>query len=357
LEGELLPRRSTPQRQQRRLSKIIGEGVLFANVRISRATGLRAIRARLYQTAYIDGPAVGHLIHDLELADLLEEDGSDPVVNDVTEMVLSVLMLCPCLQRYTMHGWTTNQSEFICLSRSAGTWITYLDISIRPDIDGVFPIINSFQNLQSLLLWLGDEPWQHSILHPIQNQGIRHMGWVSLAGDKPMLSFLSQCLFGPGCTLSIDLPGCEASVLNPIFSRNLFCELVLSIPTDSMASLSPDILRIPKLTFAHCPPPAHLFDHPYLPRELVIDDVVNYTEDDDFWEMMSALAGSQCRYETPTVLRICEDQDVIIDQFGQDEPSEFMSRLLPLAITLYGRGIVIVDKYGQDISSFIVNES
>jgi hypothetical protein len=328
----------------------IGETVLFENVRIWRADQLRAVRVRLYQGAYVDDCPVGRMIHGLKLGGLLEDDGSKPAVNDVTELVLSIVMLSPCLQQYTMCGWTMNQADFICLSQSAGASVTYLDVLLRSDADGIFPIINSFRNLKTFILELEDGPWVHSRSHPIQNNCLRRVSWTSYRGDEAMYSFLSQCSFGSYCVFSLNFAYATPSIslINPMFSTNLFSELTLSMPTECLAMLSSEVLQAPKLVFDSCPPPASLLNYPSLPREVVISNVNDYDEaaEDKFWLELTTLTESKRRYENTTSLKICHTRSP--DEV--DTHKKFMTRLLPLATVLSMRGLVVVDEQERKIS-------
>jgi hypothetical protein len=147
----------------------IGETVLFENVALSKADAVRALRIRLWESAYIQKTFVGHLVAGLELQGLKESNRRKQMMpaQEANDTILAILMLVPNLRRVTFRGWATGQTDLLVLMRAEGTSLTKLDLHVEAEHDGVFPVLNAFPHLNTLCLILGFGLWKHSHSHPL----------------------------------------------------------------------------------------------------------------------------------------------------------------------------------------------
>jgi hypothetical protein len=75
--------------------------------------------------------------------------------------------------------------------------------------------------------------------------------------------------------------------------------------------------------------------------------------EDIFWPALVILASSSRQTEQITTIKFGTSPNYELDWTAMDDFTHaFVDRLLPLAILLYQRGIVFVDKYRRDVSSF-----
>jgi hypothetical protein len=334
-----------------------GESVLFQDVVITNASQLSALRARLYTSAYKYNQPVGQLIRGLALHGLANEGwpGADMDIHTTNETILSIVMLTPCLGRYTVKSWSMNQCDFLCLKRLFSESLTYLDIHVWPVSDGddVFPVLNTFPRLDTLILTVIEEVgWTHSPAYPLQNMSVRRMTWSSPGADTPILAFLSQCKFGPGCELTLRLDEVEpenAALLNHLFSSNSLHLLEINMPAESLLELNPRFMEIPTINFVGCLPPVHLLEGAILPRTIII----SYLEDLDeasFWELLSSPAITTACKRTVTF----ELRHSSVIEFDWTEATgllvDFVERLTPLAAMLSRHNIHVIDKHGRDVA-------
>jgi hypothetical protein len=329
--------------------------VLFENVALSKADAVRALRIRLWESAYIQKTSIGHLVASLELQDLKESNRRKRTMSaqEANDTILAILMLVPNLSRFTFRGWATGQTDLLVLMRAAGTSLTKLDIYVEADYDGVFPVLNAFPHLSTLRLSLGPSSWEHSHSHPLCHQGLTHATWKCEGKDPDMLCFLSRCVFGLGCALTLVLPYVDSAtvhLLNPLFEANTFHELNFHLPTDGLALLNPiRIMATPKVIFDSFFPPACLLDGPHVQAKITIAGIDNYGPPKlyGFFAMLKTLEASPARsHDTPVAITLTH---LRTPPFSWTEDRFITMRVAPSARALVPRNILLLDHHGRTV--------
>jgi hypothetical protein len=329
--------------------------VLFENVALSKADAVRALRIRLWESAYIQKTSVVHLVAGLELQDLKESDRRKRTMaaQEANDTILAILMLVPNLRRFTFCGWSTGQTDLLVLMRAAGTSLTKLDLHVEAGHDGVFPVLNAFPHLNTLCLSLGFGLWKHSHSHPLFHRGLAHATWICVGKDPDMLRFLSRCVFGIGCALTLVLPlvdSATAHLLNPLFEVNTFHELNFQLPTEGLALLNPiKTMVTPKVIFESFFPPACLLDGPHVQAKITIAGIDKYSSSKlyDFFAMLKTLEASPARsHDTPVAITLA---NLRTPPFSWTEDQFITMRVAPMALTLVPRNILLLDHQGRTV--------
>jgi hypothetical protein len=143
--------------------------VLLETVVIKTSEQLTALCERLTSSAYIDDKPAGHMVRELLMQPAYDED-EDELHKEIYlfDTILSVLMQTPHIRTYDTFGSIPpTRSTFMCLSTLCAATLVELDVAIRPSMDGIFPVINSLQNLEALYLRCRNGPWTHSSARPL----------------------------------------------------------------------------------------------------------------------------------------------------------------------------------------------
>jgi hypothetical protein len=306
---------------------------------------LETLQTRLYENTYIHSKNLGRMIRTLDV---------DSRMSSAIESARTIILMAPCLHRYRFVGCYTEQPDLMTLSNMAAASLTHLEVTIESDVDGFFPIINSFVNLHSLVIGVDGDEWSHSSAHPLKINSLKHLSWRSESSDTEMPTFLSQLSLAPDAQVKLqmfEIPGTSATLLKPFFVRNTIRELELLMDPDIVSALMPEIMQCPEVIFNEYVPLFASQDIPHtgLPRKLTIKRI----EDEElFWDGLGTLVSLPPLIGRTMTLSISYTSKPDIDWLDlAADNAEFVARLLHHAIVLYRRGIIIVDKHGRDVSS------
>jgi hypothetical protein len=314
---------------------------------ISTGHRLGTLQTRLYESTYIDSKSLGRMIRALDV---------DLSISGSIESVRTIILMTPCLHRYRLVGSFTEQPDLMILSNMAAASLTHLDVTIESDIDGIFPIINSFVNLQNLVIDFEGNDWSHSSAHPLRINSLKHLSWMSESSDTEMPAFFSQSLLAPDAQVRLqifEVPDTSATLLKEFFKRNTIREIELLMDPGIVSALMPEIMQCPEVIFNEYVPLFASQDIPHtgLPRKLTIRMI----EDEDlFWEGLGALVSLPPLVGKTMTLSISYTSKPDIDwlDLGADN-ANFVAKLLHYAVVLYRHGIIVIDKHGRDVSSLL----
>jgi hypothetical protein len=181
--------------------------------------------------------------------------------------------------------------------------------------------------------------------------------------DNEMLRFFSRCIFGAGCKLSLylhTLSSESAPLLTPLFDLNTFSELTIYINQACMNVLAAQILRIPVVIFPLFAPAPSILDLGLLPRVVNLPFPTSLNYQKTFWDFVDAMLYSGHQYGNRVVIKIHhgdhgflidDDFDWLVGSNSTAAHAAFIRRLLPAAVALFKRGLVITDRYGRDVTS------
>jgi hypothetical protein len=272
------------------------------------------------------------------------------------ESVRTIILMAPCLHRYRFVGCYTEQPDLMILSNMAAASLTHLDVTIESDIDGIFPIINSFVNLHSLIIEVEGNDWSHSSAHPLRINSLKHLSWMSESSDTEMPAFLSQSLLAPDAQVRLqifEVPDTSATLLKPFFLRNTIREIELVMDPVFVSALMPEIMQCPEVIFNEYVPLFTSQDIPHtgLPRKLTIKRI----EDEDlFWDGLGALLSLPPLVGRTMTLSISYTSKPDIDWLDlAADNADFVAKLLHYAVVLHRSGIIVIDKHGRDVSSLM----
>jgi hypothetical protein len=168
-----------------------------------------------------------------------------------------------------------------------------------------------------------------------------------------MLRFLSRCVFGIGCAITLVLPlvdSATAHLLNPLFDVNTFHKLNFQLPTEGLALLNPiKIMATPKVIFESFFPPARLLDGPHMQAKITIAGIDNYCSSRlyDFFAMLKTLEASPARsHDTPVAITLA---NLRTPPFSWTEDQFITMRVAPMAFTLVPRNILLLDHQGRTV--------
>jgi hypothetical protein len=307
---------------------------------------LIALQKQLYENTYLRAKDTGRMIHTLDVRVF------DPGAKESVHMIV---LMTPRLRRYQVPGYYMGQPELATLSNMAAASLTRLEVTIQSEIDGIFPIINSFVNLHSLVVEVEGEDWNHSSAHPLKIHSLKYFSWYSETSDTKMPDLLSQVLLAPDAQVKLRLyqvTNTFAPLLKPFFVRNTIRQLELLMDPDLMCALMPEIMQCPEVIFNECVPPFASLDIADMafPRKITI----KYIEEEDlFWDALGALASLPPLVDKATTLSISYTSEPDIDWLDlAADNADFVARLVHHAVVLYRRGIIVVDKHGRGVSSF-----
>jgi hypothetical protein len=333
------------------------------HVSITNSLQLQQFRQRLCESDQLSGRPIGHMVRTLTMEGL-GSDADDTEVWDDRSMdaistVLSILLQVPCLQQYTLiEGWTTSQADLLCLATIA-TNLTSLNVKLDPEIDGFVPVLNKLRNLHRLFLQFNNSEWRQSTEPPIRLPAVTHFSWTSYEDAEDMLTLLSGTRLAQECHMVLEIGGVEPddmAILQPLFDSHRILTLQVALDNESMSLLVREIMRVPKVTFFGVVPQLFLWANQVLPSEIVIQLHYhdNGEKEEELFEVLSDLCmDSRLPLTHSTILKLqLPDRwewDWLERNAGADH-ALFVGNLLPLAVPLYHRGIVVVDKNGRDVS-------
>jgi hypothetical protein len=308
---------------------------------------LGALQTRLYENTYIHSKNLGRMIRTLDVGSRM---------STAIESVRTIILMAPCLHRYRFVGCYTEQPDLMILSNMAAASLTHLDVTIESDIDGIFPIINSFVNLHSLIIEVEGNDWSHSSAHPLRINSLKHLSWMSESSDTEMPAFLSQSLLAPDAQVRLqifEVPDTSATLLKPFFLRNTIREIELVMDPVFVSALMPEIMQCPEVIFNEYVPLFTSQDIPHtgLPRKLTIKRI----EDEDlFWDGLGALLSLPPLVGRTMTLSISYTSKPDIDWLDlAADNADFVAKLLHYAVVLHRSGIIVIDKHGRDVSSLM----
>jgi hypothetical protein len=156
------------------------------------------------------------------------------------------------------------------------TSLIALSTCVQINSDGVFPVINSFENLEYLNLdfmgsYVSGSGWEHSIDHPLSLLKLKTLFWGFGNDDENLFVFSSRCVLGPGRHLTIDFEDIgrheRMDLIRPLFTRNTFTRLTISATDPLITMFASEIMAVPKVEFKSVPPP-NILEVPSLPPYL-----------------------------------------------------------------------------------------
>jgi hypothetical protein len=316
---------------------------------VTEGSQLHTLQEQLHKSTDVHGSHLGRMIRILDVEVMME------CVQDALRVSL---VMMPQLHHFRLSGDFMEKPQLIVLSGMAAASLTVLEIMIPTDIDGIFPILNSFVKLHSLAIALEGDDWAHSVDAPLHIPTLQHLAWNSDIQDSSMAAFIAQSTLGPDCGLLLVLDQLQmdaAILLKPIFSRNTIREVEVVMEHEALAVLMPEIMKCSEVTFTSCIPPFACpnIAHTNLPDKLTIQASGNHA---GLWDALTALASLPSRVEKPMTLRVNYSNYPDVDWLSgasRSSNAEFFLRLLQFAIILHKRGIIVIDKHDRDVSSLM----
>jgi hypothetical protein len=340
--------------------KSIAEPLLWNTVVIDGLGAERRLmdlRANLFESVYVHHRHLGKMIRSLDV-DILREKKK---ASSIKESVRMIILMAPGLCRYRFRAYYMGQLDFITLSNMSAASLTHLEVTIHTKIDNIFPIINTFVTLHSLVIEIKGEEWRHSSAHPLNICSLKHLAWSSDSSDLRMAAFLSQSSLAPGAQVRLVLDCMiydiieSATLLKHLFLRNTIQEIEVITNSDLLSALMPQIMQCPEVIFCCYIPPFASQDlvHEALPRKITIKGTEREFEVDLLWDALDALASLPPLVDNTMTLIISFAFGPIDGWEPTAEHTGFVGRLLQHAVVLYRRGIIVIDKNGRDVSSLV----
>jgi hypothetical protein len=343
-------------------SQALTEVVLFSHVSFFDPDVLLMFERRLRESSMLCNQSnnVGHLVQILYTEDL--GTGGETIADDpdIIEAISSILLHTDCLRELTLMNITITRSQLTTLSRSCSTTLISLYIQIDPSADGVFPILNSLRNLKELGIEVNAGTWEHAIDYPLNVPTVIDACWcMAFPYQDDRLRFLSRCTFAAGCSLELvihELTPESVPIISPLFNRNMYRRLNLSLPQESLSVLLPDIREVPRLSFCMYMPPLSMLDMVSEVEEITFETPLarkGQRYETDFWNFLTQLShGDPLPKGKSTTVKIGYEQQSEFDWMsGSPDSKMLVEQLKPLATALLKRGIVVVDKAGCDVST------
>jgi hypothetical protein len=323
---------------------------------------LKAFKTRLLDGAYVDGKPIGHTIHELVLAfdDESYEEEADTPYTDVEAALIFIITQTPKLQTYDVSGEVpdTGIALLSCLSTISAANLITLDINIRSDEDGVFPVINSLRRLRKLFLRVlsSVREWIHDAARPLSIDGLKDVLWQFSTHSDDFLAFLAECWFGAEGDFELHMPKLQpekASMLLPLFARHAFTSIRLDLPSPAILPLASTIVNAQFLLLVNSTPPAGVL--PTLPAQLELCyPPTNQVDQEVFWDFLArpSVAPVSRRQAHRTIIYISYRQQYF-DWLGHIDSNYavFIGRLLRIAVGLYNCNIIIKDLRDRDVTS------
>jgi hypothetical protein len=330
------------------ITQSIAEPLLWDTLVIREERRLISLQTQLRENTYIHGKNTGRMIRTLDMRVFV-------IGAKISESVHMIILMTSRLRCYRNTGCFMGLPELMTLSNTAAVSLTHLELLIESGPDGIFPVMNSFVNLHSLVMDVDGDDWRHSRAHPLKIHSLKHLSWCSESSDTNMLAFLSQSSLAPDAQVKLqifEVFGASATLLKPFFARNTIRELELNMETDLVCALMPEIMQCSEVILNTIVPPFASQDTANMayPRKLTIKGI----EDEDlFWNELGALVSLPPLVGKTMTLSISYTSKPDIDWLDlAADNAGFVARLLHHAVILYRRGIIVVDKHDRDVSSF-----
>jgi hypothetical protein len=336
------------------------------NVRLETHPQLHAFKDRLLKGRYVDGKPMGHTVYSLSVP-FLPQDTSDEEDEEDWETrytkleraLFFILMQTPNLHTYDAPGLSLVASPAVISCLSATT-LTTIDINVHPNGDGLFPVINTLQNLRVARLRVKRGEWTHASTQPMSINGLEDVLWqfCHRESEEQFLPFLSKCWFGTGCgVLELKMPLLsldKASLLEPLFAAHAFKRIMLGLPAQALVLLGPHITKAEDLTlYNFMPPPGML---PVLPKELTLYFPSKDKEKQEaFWAFLArpSITPVGTKQQHSSAIFIFYADCYQFDWLAHRDADyvAFIGRLLRIAVGLSHCNITIKDVHGRDVTS------
>jgi hypothetical protein len=336
------------------------------NVRLETHPQLHAFKDRLLKGRYVDGKPMGHTVYSLSVpfvpqdtSDEEDEEDWETRYTKLERALFFILTQTPNLHTYDAPGLSLVASPAVISCLSATT-LTTIDINVHPNGDGLFPVINTLQNLRIARLRVKRGEWTHASTQPMSIDGLEDVLWqfCHRESEEPFLAFLSKCWFGTGCgvfelkmpLLSLD----KASLLEPLFAAHAFKRIMLSLPAQALVLLGPHITKAEDLTlYNFMPPPGML---PVLPKELTLYFPSQDEEKQEaFWAFLArpSITPVGTKHQRSSAIFIFYADCYQFDWLAHRDADyvAFIGRLLRIAVGLSHCNITIKDVHGRDVTS------
>jgi hypothetical protein len=324
------------------------------NIYISTPGRLEKLHQRLFDAEHRQKRSVGQMVRNLRITNGREMDWTN--LNSLNYVLLRIILHLPRLDRYFMDAMTTIQTHLIAMSRIAVD-LTSLTIFVDSEGPGICEVINGMQKLRSLSLEFNNDTWQLAPEYPIQLSTVTHVSWIAPGTERAMLLLLSRCRFADECHMNIRVVEASpdrVSVLQQFFQAHTILSLKIAMPADSLSVLSAEIMHIPCVVFNGVVPPLEMMQTRPLPDTITIRHLNMSQNEAQLWQLLIDLYMGSDVLAKSTTLRLCrgEEQDWDwLDRATGD--AGFVGKLLPWAVKLHRRGIIVVDKYGENVSGFM----
>jgi hypothetical protein len=286
--------------------------------------------------------------------------------DDITIVLLNAPNLTTFSSEYA--DVTISVSAFATLSKIASSRISQLCICFDERNAASMHIVTRFPSLEDLEVtfdadtkpdFIGAEPW----IIPT----VRAFSWryYSRGGspDADSLRFLSACRFDSRCRIFLDFSNLwpnESIVLNPFFDAHQDAETI-KLCSWAPISESSTVFSIQNVEFGASLPPAALFSQDRLPKRVSMRIDLRDIDDEGytFWDILSVLESRQ-KLDQSLALRLglvsypgfSWHRDAGRDYLSEEYVS-FVGRLLPRALRLYTRGVIIMDENGEEVHTRI----
>jgi hypothetical protein len=330
------------------------------NIYISHPSQLEKLRERLFDAEHIQMLPLGQMVHSLRIRREHDDWGGENT-SELTDHLICIVLLLPRLRRYWMNAITTNQTLLVTISRIASD-LTFLWLLIDAEGAGVCEVNNKFRKLRSLSLKFNDDPWVLSAERPLRLSTVTRLAWMSPASEKDMLLLLSRCRFASECHMQItvdEASPAHAGVLRPFFHAHSIMSLRIGMPPASLSVLSAEIMQISSVVFDGVVPPLKMMQTRPLPNTITIQLLSTEENEAELWELLAQLCAGSDVLAKSTTLKLCRDEEQDwgwLERAAGDAGASdalFVGRLLPWAVELHRRGIVIVDKHARDVSGLM----
>jgi hypothetical protein len=346
---------------------LIGQALQFRQIVVDETSALLRLEKRLREGSTNDppSPSVGRWIRFVHMENFNPHSATGEVDPDVREAISSILLYTDGLQNFTLMDFTITRSQLTLISRMSKSSLTSLYIQISPASDGIFLILNTLTSLRCLGISTVGGIWEHSLNHPLRGANIIDSSFYLETCTDDALRFVSQCKYAQDGKLELVIPAltpANAPLLRPLLSSHLFRQLILDLPSASLAILVPDLKGVRQLSFGENIPPDSIMDLvPLLDKVGFM--LPAYCQDDGYqprlMDFLIRLSQASLTWpkgkQTKVTIGLSNHSEFSWLQEEEEDDTEeveqaFVDRLAPIATALLERGVVIVDDDDHDVS-------